>query len=437
MRLILKSLFLLSLIGCELIADDWPQWMGPQRDAVWRESGIVERFPAEGLSVKWRTPIHGGYAGPAVARGRVFVPDYVRRKGDAANNPGTRSNISGSERLLCLDVETGDVVWKYEYNCPYEISYPAGPRVTPTVDGDRVYSLGAHGHLACLEIKTGDVVWKRHLEEDYKTKAPVWGFSAHPLIDGEKLICIVGGKGSVAVAFNKKTGKEIWRSISASESGYCPPSIIEAAGKRQLLIWDADKVNSLDPESGKVYWSVALKPSYGMSIAQPRKYKNFLFASGIGNISGVIQLDQEKPDAEIYWRGNNRNSAYCSNATPFIQDGTVYAVDCEKSSLIAFDLESGDRHWATKKPAIGDKRGRHGTAFIVKHEDRFFLFSETGDLILANLTPDKYEELGRFHVLEPTGEAFGRDVVWSHPAFANRCVFARNDKEIVCVSLAK
>ena len=424
-------------MGGELTADDWPQWMGPNRDSVWRESGIVDRFPADGLPVKWRTPISGGYAGPAVAGERVFVTDYVRKSGDAANNPGTRSNISGSERLICLDAETGKKHWTYEYDCPYEISYPAGPRATPTVDGENVYSLGAHGHLACLNVESGDVVWKRHLEPEYNTKAPVWGFSAHPLVDGDKLICVVGGQGSVAVAFNKKTGKEIWRALSASESGYCPPSIIEAGGKRQLLIWDADKVNSLDPESGKVYWSIAVKPNYGMSITQPRKYKNLLFASGIGSISAAIQLDDSKPEAEIYWRGNNRNSAYCSNATPFIQDGIVYAVDCEKSSLIAFDLESGDRHWATKKPAIGDKRGRHGTAFIVKHEDRYFLFSETGDLILANLSPEKYEELGRFHVLEPTGEAFGRSVVWSHPAFANRCMFARNDKEIVCVSLAK
>src|SRR5690606_8581445 len=124
-------------------ADDWPQWMGPQRDNVWRESGIVEEIPEEGLPVLWRAPVHGGYAGPAVAGGRVYLMDYIRKSGDARNDPGLRNQLQGTERVLCFSADDGKLLWKYEYDRPYEISYPAGPRCTPTIDGDRVYALGA------------------------------------------------------------------------------------------------------------------------------------------------------------------------------------------------------------------------------------------------------------------------------------------------------
>jgi outer membrane protein assembly factor BamB len=421
-----------------LLADDWPQWMGPTRDGVWQETGIVEKFPEEGLRVKWRVPIHGGYAGPAVAGGRVFVTDYVRTDGDASNDPGTKNELDGTERVLCLDAATGNELWKHEYDCPYKISYACGPRTTPAVDGDRVYTLGAEGNLYCFETATGKVVWSKELKREYRCSAPHWGFAGHPLVDGDKLICLVGGEGSVVVAFDKRSGKELWKALSVTEeAGYCPPSIIEAGGTRQLIVWTPDAVNSLDPESGTVYWSVPLKPQYGMSIMMPRKSGDYLFASGIGEVGALMKLAADKPGASIAWQGTPKNAVYCANSTPLIVDGTLYGVDCKGGQLRAVELQTGRRLWETFAPTTGERRGGHGTAFLVRNGKKFFLFSETGDLVLARLTPQKYAEISRFHVLEPTGECFGRPVVWSHPAFAEQSMFARNDAEIVCVSLAK
>ena len=147
------------------------------------------------------------------------------------------------------------------------------------------------------------------------------------------------------------------------------------------------------------------------------------------------------PGATILWRGQPKTAVYCANSTPFIRDETLYGCDCETGFLTAVDLATGTRLWETGGPTMGERRGRHGTAFLVRHEPSgpgvTWLFSETGDLILARLTPEAYEELGRVHLLDPTNECFGREVVWSHPAFADRCVFARNDEELVCVSLAE
>ncbi len=418
-------------------ADDWPQWLGPQRDGVWRETGIVEKFPDDGLKVLWRVPVALGYAGPAVANDRVFVMDFVRQSGKIANNPGKRDALEGTERVLCFAADTGRLLWKHENETIYSVSYGSGPRCTPTVDSGKVYALGAEGNLTCLNAEDGSVLWSKDLKKEYKTKSPIWGFAGHPLVDGDTLYCLVGGEGSIVVAFDKNTGRELWRALSADDAGYCPPSIIEHAGTRQLIMWTPVGLNSLNPKTGEPYWSLPLKPAYNMSIMAPRKLGDHLFASAIGNVGALIKLDTTKPGAKIVWRGTPKTGVYCSNSTPILNDGMIYGNDCGSGALVAARIEDGKRLWETFQPSTGGTKGAaHGTVFLVKHEDRFFLFSETGDLVLAKLSPEEYKEISRFHVLEPTTEAFGRKVVWSHPAFANKCLFARNDKELVCVSLA-
>lgn len=429
------------------LGDDWPQWMGPERDGVWREKGIVATIPAAGLPVKWRVPVKGGYAGPAVADGRVYLMDYDRTEGDLANSPNDRTQLAGSERILCLDAATGKLLWKHEQVVPYSISYASGPRCTPTVADGRVYALGAEGNLTCLDAKTGRVFWAKDFKREYNAPTPIWGFCGHPLVEGTLLVCLVGGPGSVAVAFDRKTGKERWRSLTASESGYCPPTMIDNGGSRQLMIWDADNLNALEPGTGRVLWSQPLKPMYGMSITAPQvadtKAGRVLFASGIGRVGALYKLADDGQAASIVWRGEPKTAVYCANSTPFIANQTLYGCDCDTGKLTAVDLATGRRLWETLEPTTGgERRAQHGTAFLVRQDPpgdgtRTWIFSETGDLILANITPEAYEELGRMNVLTPTNECFGREVVWSHPAFADRCIFVRNDNELVCVSAAE
>ena len=150
-----------------------------------------------------------------------------------------------------------------------------------------------------------------------------------------------------------------------------------------------------------------------------------------------LKLRDGTQEPELIWRGKASTAVYCANSTPFLENGMAYGCDINSGALMGVRLEDGKRLWQTPAPTLGgQRRGRYGTAFLVKQGERFFLFNEGGDLILARLSPEGYDELGRFHVLEPTSKTFGRPVVWSHPAFAQRCLFARNDKELVCVSLA-
>ena len=438
---IIRCLSLLLFLPAFSFADDWPQWFGPQRDGIWREKGVLKNFPKDGPQVLWRTPIHWGYSGPAAAEGKIYVTDYVQENGKVTNNPGARDKMKGQERILCLDAQTGKMLWKYTYERDYSLSYPKGPRCTPTVDSGKVYCLGAEGDLLCLDADNGEVLWSKELTKAYKTSTPIWGYAAHPLVDGDLLYCIVGGENSLVVAFDKNTGKEVWKALSTTrEQGYCPPTIIEHDGVRQLLIWHPDSLNSLNPKTGEKYWSTPLRPSYQMAIAPPRKLGDYLFASGIGHVGAMMKLGKKdgRPSVEVLWKGTAKSAVYSGNSTPFLEDGMIYGADCGLGALIGAKIEDGKRVWETFQPTTGGtRRASHGTAFLVKHQDRFFLWSETGDLILAKLSPKGYQELGRFHVLEPTNDSFGRPVVWSYPAFANRCAYVRNDKEIVCVSLAE
>jgi outer membrane protein assembly factor BamB len=425
-----------------LRADDWPQWLGPQRDAVWRETGIIEKFPAHGPPVRWRFEIGGGYAGPAVAKGRVYVTDHLPAKGASLpSDPFARSTIQGVERVLCLNAANGVLVWKHEYNCPYEqLSYPAGPRATPLVLDKKVYTLGAMGNLVCLGAETGKVLWTRDFRKDYGAKTPMWGFAAHPLVEGPNLICLAGGEGSVAVAFDKETGQESWRALSAKEPGYCPPMLYEFGGRRELIIWHPEAVNALESQTGKLLWSQPFESRSGLSIPTPRQQGDLLFCTTFYNGSLMMRIGGGKP--AIVWQSKkvsekDTDALHSIISTPFLENGYIYGV-CSYGQLRCLKAETGERLWETLRATTADgKETRWATAFLVKNRDRFFLFNEKGDLIIANLTPKGYEEISRAHLLEPTNTDPGRAVVWSHPAFADQCVIARNDKEIVCAFLGE
>jgi outer membrane protein assembly factor BamB len=427
-------------------ADDWPQWLGPKRDAVWRETGILDKFPKGGPKVRWRTPIGGGYAGPAVVKDRVYVTDRLLPEGvENPENPFAADLVPGKERVLCLDEASGKIRWKHEYDCPYRISYPAGPRATPVVHDGKVYTLGAMGHLFCLNADDGKVVWSKDFPKDYKARVPFWGFAAHPLLDGDKLICLVGGKGSVAVAFDRNTGKEKWRSLSlekrGNDIGYCPPMIYTVGGKRQLIIWHPESVNGLDPETGKVLWSQPFAVKANLTIPTPRLAGNLLFLTSFYNGAMMLQFDGDRPT--VLWRSHvqseqpDRTDTLNSiMPTPFLKDGYIYGV-CSYGELRCLRAKDGERVWMTLKATDArDENERWANAFLIAQGDRFFLPNEKGDLILAKLTPKGYQEIDRAHILAPTSPLSDRKVNWSHPAFAHKSMYARNDKEIVCVSLA-
>jgi len=426
-------------ISSEGLAESWPQWMGQNREGVYGETDVIQTIPKSGLPIKWQADVGSGYGGPSAAGGKVFLMDYQGKPG-YVNSPGSRSDRQGQERITAFNALTGEIVWQHAYDRTYSISYASGPRCTPTVDGDLVFCLGAEGDLTCLNTESGTPIWHQNLSEQYGVETPIWGFAAHPLVDGNLLYVMVGGKGQGLVALEKTTGKVVWKALDA-RTGYCPPSIIESGGARQLIVYHPEGVASLDPAKGSVYWQISTSPSYDMSIARPMVDGNLMYVSGHSEQPLMIELDPLKPAAKVLWRGERKKSAISSGtSTPLFVDGILYGSDQDKGALIAADGKTGDRLWETFRATVADASRfvKHGTCFVtrVRDTDRYFIFSEEGDLILAEMTAQTYNELGRFHVVDPTEEAFGRKVVWSHPAYAHQTSFVRNDRELVAVDIS-
>lgn len=451
------ALLVILVLSCNQInADDWSQWLGNNRDGIWRETGLIERFPDGGPLIKWRMPIGGGYSGPAVVSDRIFLIDRLLPEGvHEAPNPFVKSNSLGRERVLCLDRNTGKQVWEYQYPAQYLMQYPCGPRCTPTVDEGQVFALGAMGDLLALDSSNGKLQWKRSFPTDFGAKVPVWGFASHPIVVGDLVITLVGGKGrdSVAMAFDRKNGNVVWKALNLenpqNEIGYCPPVLIEHGGKKILVVWHPEAVCGVIPETGKLLWEIPFRLKANLSVPTPRYHNGAILVSSFYNGSMLLKLSSSGGSAEVVWKGKGRGETpkqtdglHSIMSTPMIEGDYFYGV-CSYGELRCLRMSDGARVWENLK-ATGNANEpveRWANGFLVRHEENTIIFNEKGDLIIARLSPTGYQEVSRAHIIDPTGVAPAggstRKIVWSHPAFANRCVFVRNDKEVVCVSMAK
>lgn len=423
MVIIVLHLLFPAAKGDIVFGDDWPQWRGPQRDGIWREAGVVDAIPKSGLPVKWRARILNGWSGPAVAMGRVFITDH-----DYKSQPEV-------ERVLCFDATTGQLLWTHAYACPYgNMEYGNGPRATPVVHEGLVYTIGTMGHLVCLDVETGALVWSKDPERDLKIEMPRYGVSASPLIEGDLIIISAGAKpNGTATAFDRKTGAERWRALS-DRPAYSAPIVLEMAGQRQIILWTGDNVNSLDPATGKLLWQVPFKAAFdpAQATATPVVYMDKMLCLAAWNRgSMMLQLNREQPGATVLWK--TRSNPTASTSTPIFQDARYIYSIVGDGALCCLDPATGDEIWRTRKATSE----HFGMAHLITHDDRCFLLNQQGHLIVARLTPDGYQEFGRMPLIEPTaGYRAAGPVCWAHPAFANKHAFARNDRELVCVSLA-
>lgn len=426
-----QRLVVLALMGVGTFparAAEWPQWRGPTRDGVWTETGVLERFSSQPLPIKWRAKVGSGYNGPTVADGRVFVTDRVK------------SPVEG-ERVLCFDAMTGKSLWAHVYECTYRrVGYPAGPRASVTVDGPRAYSLGTMGHLFCCDAAKGRVRWTHELYNRYAIRMPTWGIAAAPLVEDDLVIVQIGGRdGACLVAFDKVTGRERWRALEDSAS-YSAPIVIQQAGRRVLVCITGQRVVGLDPATGQLHWDSPFPPSrMVITIATPVFDGEHLFVTSFYDGSLLLRVDPDRLAVREVWRRKGPNerdtdALHSIIATPLLQGDHIYGVD-SYGELRCLDLKTGDRLW---EDLTATPKARWSNVHMVRNGDNIWMFNERGELIISRLSPDGFHEISRTRLLEPTREQLDQrgGVCWSHPAFAYRHVYARNDEELVCADLS-
>jgi outer membrane protein assembly factor BamB len=432
LRRLKNSILLLFLRGAlafclaahlALLAADWPQFRGPDRDGTWSETGILKSIPPDGLNIRWRQPVGGGWASPVVADGRVFIFDVALLK------PSAR------ERLHCFEERTGKVLWVYEYDEAYgEWAYVpergAGPTATPIVEGDRIYTVGASGFTHCLDVKTGRLIWEKKIAREYQIAE--MSCRPSPLIDGNLLILFTGAKpGASLLALDKHTGATIWKALDELISN-SSPIIITTGGKtngpakKQLIVWSNTSLASLDPVTGKVFWREPMSTSGNDSAATPVFQGTRLLVSGL-----MADLSGDEP--HFLWPEIRTPSkrVLSNTSTPLLLGDHIYTAR-GYGELVCLEAGTGAQVWSTNTITAS----KNGAAIhITPQGGGFFLFTDEGNLIRADLSPSGYRELGRAHLIDPTWPFNQTKYVYAPPAFANRHIFARNEAEVVCASL--
>lgn len=389
-------------------AGDWPQWRGPERRGISNETGWHAPWPTAGPPQLWEAQLGDGYTAVSIADGRLFALGNRRQQGRDADT------------VYCLDAETGEERWRFSYAC--RRGSFKGPRVAPTIDGDRVYSLSREGDLFCFLAADGKVLWRRQLAREYRLKRQRHGMSCHPLVVGRLLIIEIGAPNAAVVALDKTDGQEVWRAGN-EKLGYSSPVVYQRGGRSELAVLTGTALLGLDAEKGKQLWRYPWAPAYQCAIATPIVADNRIFiSSGYKTGSAMLQLGEGEP-REV-WKNRVLLTQY---NTPVLIDGRLYGFHGNESSkpagqfLKCVDLADGREIW---------RQGGFGKAALMAADGKLIILSEDGQLVVAEASAAGYREFNRAQVVEKR--------CWTMPVLADGKVYCRNEKgHLVCIGVAQ
>lgn len=392
-----------------LAAADWPQWRGPARDghAPWAAAAA---WPAKAPAPRWKVPAGAGYAGLCVAGGKVFVHDRV----------------GGKERVRALDAATGKVLWATDYAeafAPPDPTAGTGPSATPAFDRDRVYTYGLGGVILALEAATGKVLWKHDCAAEFwgAKKGPLgddaWfppcGAAASALVDGDTVIIPVGGaKGGTFVAFDRASGKAVWKALE-DRSSYASPQLAAPGGVKQLVCFTGTRMVGVKYSDKSLLWDVPFKALYDQTIVTPVVWKDRVVIAGEGRATFAVTVPASPGgEPKTAWKNDDLKSYL---TTPVVVKDHLIGHDMRTSRLVCVSLETGETAWTSPRVA-----GKHHC--LVVAGGALLWQSETGELVIAKAGADDWTELARWAV---TGRG-----AWSHPAVADGRLFVK-DQEFV------
>lgn len=400
----------LALLGATApaLAGDWPQWLGPNRDATTPET--IKPWKGA-LKVLWRQKVGPGHSSPVIAGGKVYLFAQVEGK--------------EQEALHAFEAESGKPLWQTAYDRPrFWTLFGSGPQGTPAVVGGKVFTFGPTGLLTAFSADKGEKLWQVDTEKKFGVKRLRFGAAASPLVDDGKVLLNVGGKGAGVVAFSAEKGEVVWKSLDDGPS-YASGIVTRARGEpKQYVFLTQEGVRALAPRDGKLLWGFPLKDRANESSTTPVVAGDALLAASISY--GMVALKVSGKEAKPAWKNP---ALTCYFSTPVPVGKYVYVVTGElsfvpSSKLHCVDLETGKPAW-TK-----DKIGTYHAAMLKTGDGKLLLLSDHGDLVLFDPSPKEFKELARTKVTKVKG-------IWAHPALSNGKVYLRDDKELICIQMPK
>lgn len=373
---------------------DWPQWRGPNRDGISKETGLLKQWPAGGPPLVWKASgAGGGYSSFSIANGRLYT---MGLRGDR-------------EYIIAFNVATGKEVWATPHGSAFRNDRGDGPRGTPTVDGERLYALGGSGDLSCLDAQTGRTIWTMNVLSKFGGSNPQWGISESPLVMGEKVLVNAGGPGASIVALKKTDGSLIWKSQS-DEAGYSSAIPVEVGGVTHVVFFTGNRALGLDLRNGRLLWEYARPSNDVANIATPVSRGNRVFiSSDYGTGGGVVEIKADGKAQEVYFTKDMRNH----HSSSVLVGDHLYGFS--SSILTAMRFDTGEIAWRDRSVGKGS---------LVYADGHLYCFSENGVVGLVEATPAAYREKGRFQIQQ------GSLPTWTHPVVAGGRLYLRDQDTI-------
>ncbi len=412
LRVVVATLML--LVAGRLVAADWPQWRGPQRNGVSQETGLLKEWPKEGPSLIWQNKkIGSGYSTPAVVGERIYL----------LANQGL-----DNEFVQARAVADGKQIWSTRIgkvgNPNQQPNYPAA-RSTPTVDGKSMYALSSDGDLTCLETGTGKIGWRKNLRRNFGGKPGTWAYAESPLIDGDVLVCTPGGSTATLVALKKTTGETVWKCAMSSgdEAAYSSAIIVEFDGIRQYVQILQKGLVGVEAKTGKLLWRYGRTAQGSPAvIPTPIADNGSIYSAGARSGGGLVKLKAHGGAVEV-------EQVYFSPKLPTSVGGAVdvgnFLYGTTGQSLLCAEFATGNVKWA--EHALG-------AASFCYADGRLYLHGENGDVALVEATPQAYREKGRF--TPPDQPNHGRSKAWAYPVVANGRLYIRELDSLWCYDVS-
>jgi len=395
-RILLLAAVVLSLASQALAQTEanWPQWRGPNRDGISKETGLLKQWPTGGPPLVWKATGAGrGYSSFSIANGKLYT---MGLRGDR-------------EFVIAFDIATGKEAWATAHGSAFRNDRGDGPRGTPTIDGDRLYALGGNGDLSALDARTGKIIWSKNVLREFGGQNIQWGISESPLVLGNKVLVNAGGRGASIVAFNKTDGSVIWKSQS-DEPGYSSGMPLDVNGLTQVVFFTASRALGLDSKDGRLLWEYERPANNVANVATPIIRANRIFiSSDYGTGGGVIEIKPDNKAQEIYFNKDMRNH---HSSSVLVGD---YLYGFSSSVLTAMKFDTGEVAWRDRSVGKGS---------LVYADGNLYCFSENGVVGLVEATPTGYKEKGRFRIQQDSLPT------WAHPVVAGGRLYLRDQDTI-------